>query len=332
MKITTSPKVNSKHRQSGMSIPAFFRHVNKRRGREFPEKPGHLHVLSLGAGVQSTTLALMAIRGEIEAPDVAIFADTQWEPAGVYRHLEWLDREMFTAGIPLIVASRGSLREALMTSRAEGRFVSHPPLFTLREVPVHKPVSKFEQQSLVDVESSKDPLPTMVYTIGALKRGCTRDFKIRVVEAVERSLLGRKRMPSDQVLVTQNIGLSTDELTRMKENPQKWAWNRFPLVELGMSRASCEKWLSNHGYRIPEKSACIGCPYHDNRYWRRLRRDPEAWADAVEVDRKIREGLHAHKMEVNLFLHRSCTPLEEAVFDDGQGNLFEEECDGVCGV
>jgi hypothetical protein len=33
--------------------------------------------------VQSTTLALMAARGEIEPPDCAIFADTGWEPAAI---------------------------------------------------------------------------------------------------------------------------------------------------------------------------------------------------------------------------------------------------------
>jgi hypothetical protein len=48
-----------------------------------------LTVLSLGAGVQSTTLALMAAQGEIQPlPDCAIFADTGWEPATVYRHFE----------------------------------------------------------------------------------------------------------------------------------------------------------------------------------------------------------------------------------------------------
>ena len=44
-----------------------------------------LRVLSLGAGVQSSTLALMASRGEIgPMPDCAIFADTGAEPAKVY--------------------------------------------------------------------------------------------------------------------------------------------------------------------------------------------------------------------------------------------------------
>lgn len=50
-----------------------------------------ISVLSLGAGVQSTTLLLMACHGEFdEQPVEAIFADTGWEPAAVYRHLDWL--------------------------------------------------------------------------------------------------------------------------------------------------------------------------------------------------------------------------------------------------
>lgn len=41
--------------------------------------PIRLRALSLGAGVQSTTMALMAAHGEIgPMPDCAIFADTGW--------------------------------------------------------------------------------------------------------------------------------------------------------------------------------------------------------------------------------------------------------------
>jgi len=48
------------------------------------------HFLSLGAGVQSSTMALMAAKGQIgPMPDAAIFADTQWEPRHVYTWLNW---------------------------------------------------------------------------------------------------------------------------------------------------------------------------------------------------------------------------------------------------
>ncbi len=55
---------------------------------------GYEVVLSLGAGVQSTTIALMSMRGELPAqfapPTAAVFADTGYEPANVYSHLQWL--------------------------------------------------------------------------------------------------------------------------------------------------------------------------------------------------------------------------------------------------
>ena len=50
-----------------------------------------MKIISLGAGVQSTTLALLAHHKEIEPPDYAVFADTGWEPEAVYKHLDWLE-------------------------------------------------------------------------------------------------------------------------------------------------------------------------------------------------------------------------------------------------
>lgn len=42
-----------------------------------------INVLSLVAGVQSTTVALMSIEGALPRLDHAVFADTGWEPQGV---------------------------------------------------------------------------------------------------------------------------------------------------------------------------------------------------------------------------------------------------------
>lgn len=57
-----------------------------------------LVTLSLRAGVQSTTLGLLAINGVLPKPDVAIFADTGWEPAAVYRQVDRIAAENFAAG------------------------------------------------------------------------------------------------------------------------------------------------------------------------------------------------------------------------------------------
>ena len=72
--------------------------------------PRTLTVISLGGGVQSTVMALMAGEGAFDrVPDCAIFADTKWEPPSIYAHLEWLGSQL---RFPLYVVDNGrSLRE-----------------------------------------------------------------------------------------------------------------------------------------------------------------------------------------------------------------------------
>ena len=65
-----------------------------------------LRILSLGAGVQSTTLALMAAKGEIDPVDCAIFSDTQSEPKAVYEHLE---RLRSTLPFPVHIVSKSEV-------------------------------------------------------------------------------------------------------------------------------------------------------------------------------------------------------------------------------
>lgn len=49
-----------------------------------------LRLLSLGAGVQSTAVLLLACDGVIPRFDYALFADTRWEPSAVYENLTHL--------------------------------------------------------------------------------------------------------------------------------------------------------------------------------------------------------------------------------------------------
>jgi 3'-phosphoadenosine 5'-phosphosulfate sulfotransferase (PAPS reductase)/FAD synthetase len=84
-----------------------------------------LRVLSLGAGVQSTTVALLSASGVLPRLDAAIFADTGWEPAAVYAHLDRLEREaLIPAGIPLYRVSVGNIRNDALNP--EHRFASMP--------------------------------------------------------------------------------------------------------------------------------------------------------------------------------------------------------------
>lgn len=136
-------------------------------------------------------------------------------------------------------------------------------------------------------------------------------------------------------MVEQWIGISTDEIIRAKPSFEAWQVKRFPLIGMRMSRADCLAWLERHDYPLPPKSACIGCPFHADSRWRQIRdHDPDAWSDAIAVDRAIRTGVRGIRGEV--FLHRSAVPLEQAdlttLADHGQLDPWMNECEGMCGV
>ena len=83
-----------------------------------------LRALSLGAGVQSTTLALMAAHGAVgPMPDCAIFADTGWEPRAVYEHLDWL-MSANVLPFPVFVVGPGNMRDNLLAAGRGERWAS----------------------------------------------------------------------------------------------------------------------------------------------------------------------------------------------------------------
>jgi 3'-phosphoadenosine 5'-phosphosulfate sulfotransferase (PAPS reductase)/FAD synthetase len=102
-----------------------------------------LRALSLGAGVQSTTLALMAAHGKIgPMPDCAIFSDTGWEPKAVYAHLDWL-RSDNVLPFPVHVVSAGNIRDDLVAC-AQGRRAASIPAFTRNVTPAGTEVPVFD--------------------------------------------------------------------------------------------------------------------------------------------------------------------------------------------
>lgn len=284
-------------------------------------------VLSLGAGVQSTTIALMVKRGDLPPIDRAIFADTQDEPSAVYRHLEWLMRETgdaFKTDIVTVGRLGDDLQKKFDVTAC--RFAT-VPFFTLNS------------------DGS----------INKTKRQCTADYKVRPIEKhIRRGVIGLQpgqRIPKD-VRVTQLIGLSFDEprrVVRVRARFASMAWGspEFPLFDLGMTRADCVAWLKFYG--IPHetpRSACVFCPYTNNQRWQWMKDNaPKDFARAVEVDRALRvKGNVVNRgMDAELFVHPRCQPLEFVDFSISNqehrkreaGEMafdFADECEGMCGL
>ena len=80
------------------------------------------------------------------------------------------------------------------------------------------------------------------------------------------------------------VGISTDEVFRVKESRFWWQKNRWPLIEKKMSREDCIEWYSGKDYKTPAKSSCIGCPYHDDSFWLDMKNNrPDEFENACSL-------------------------------------------------
>jgi len=266
-----------------------------------------LTVISLGVGVQSSTMLLMAAKGELPNVDCAIFADTGYEPKSVYNYLSLLKK---IVKFPIYQVSKGNIKDDIINSIKNNTKFPTAPFFTQNAITGKK---------------------------GMLRRQCTFDYKISVIRKKLRELCNvgyRKRFPKDKY-IEQWIGISTDEIQRMKPARDPYILNRHPLIEMNMSRQDCINWMKKNQFPLPEKSACIMCPYHNDAYWHFMKTErPSEFADAVQFDKNIRTG--AKNIKDNLFLHRSCKNLDEIEFNkkenDKQLDMFNNECEGLCSI
>ena len=245
-----------------------------------------IHTISLGAGVQSSTMALMAAKGEITPmPTCAIFADTKDEPDEVYDLLKKLERLL---PFPVIRVTNGRLSDTF------GAKFCHLPTFKLKR-------------------NGK---------VSMGKRQCTRHFKLKPMYGyLRRELNATAKNP-----ITFWIGITTDEISRVKPARVKYVVNRWPFIELERNRAWCENYLRKNGIK-PVKSACFFCPLHSDATWRAL---PNPYMTrAIKLDAWFTQTRGE-------YLHHSCKPLSEVDFsteeERGQLNMFNNECEGMCGV
>lgn len=271
------------------------------------------HYISLGAGVQSSTMVLMAAHGEITPmPKAAIFADTGDEPKEVYDWLEWL-RSVLPFEVHTV--SSGVLSDDLTVVR---RSKNTGKLYTRGLIPAY-----------VQMEDGSK---------GLLGRKCTADYKVKPIKKAVRKLANIPRGASN-TLAVQWIGISIDEAHRMKMSGEKWWRNRWPLIEARMTRTACIQWMSDHGYPTPPRSACVFCPFHSDAEWRRLKNEhPDEFKKAAEVERKLQEACRIDEGMTGVpFLNKRMQNIDTIDFSSYSDNpdqidMFGNDCEGLCGV
>ena len=273
----------------------------------------NLRVLSLGAGVQSSTLALMIEKGQVPMVDAAIFADVKGEPKAVYTHLDWLEKQL---SYPVYRVTWRNLKQDILDAGGGKYKAFTAPFFTKHPITGKKKM---------------------------LRRQCTFMYKINPVGQKVRGLLGLKKgeKRKKDTRVEMLMGISKDEVFRMKTNRIPYITNMYPLVDMNITRSNCLEWMSKYGYPKPPRSACTFCPYHSNEEWREIKKNKEEWAEVVAMDKAIRhQEKHKDKFKNSkevldeLYLHREGIPIDEVDLDkkkDSQLDLFNNECEGMCG-
>ena len=254
-----------------------------------------LKVLSLGWGVQSFTLAAMVALGELEPLDAAVHADTTHESNNTYTFAAQWTPWLVQHGVKVVT---------VVTSNPEP-----------------DPLNYYNRIAIPAFSSAGNG-----HSEAQLNRECTNNWKRRQIRRWLQA--NRNGQPIEQW-----IGISLDEVPRMKDSNVKYIVNRWPLIERRMTRVACITWLERHNLPIPSKSACYFCPFHNTAEWRNIKNSGNSdWQKAVKVDEAIRKM----RPPYDLFLHPSRRPLTQVDFatpqEHGQLNLWNEECSGICGV
>ena len=245
-------------------------------------------VISLGWGVQSFGLAAMSALGVLPKVDAAIHADTRHERQETYRFAEKWTPWLEEHGIKVVTVQS---RQTEPISK-----VNNPGI----KIPAHT--------------TTLDGQPS-----GSLSGRCTFEWEIL---PINRWIL--KNLGSNTEVW---LGITLDEVERVKASRDKRLINRFPYLEMldrPWRRSDVITWLINNGLEVPAKSGCYFCPFHGLSTWREIKKNKADWSKAVELDRQIRHFLP----DFVCYLSSSRIPLEEVDLktpeDYGQLTLFSE--------
>lgn len=261
-----------------------------------------MKILSFGAGMQSTALALMSCENAMvvgDAPhplvpiyDDVVFCDLGFEPPWVMAQVDFVRKACKSAGIRFDVLD-APLHKHLMENFGERRTVSIP-WWTLKE------------------DGHKSRMP----------RNCTIDYKVAAISKFVRwELLGYRKgqrlRNEDKKAHEMHMGFSFEEKKRCKESPNPMFVNRFPLVDMGLVRADNYAYIRDVWGLETKASACTFCPFHTKYFFGYLKdNEPETYRGLLEVDELLRDKNPKPPMDSDLFISRSRKRIADLTPED----------------
>ena len=256
-----------------------------------------LQAISYGGGVQSTCIILLAIDNKIPKPDVVVFADTGSEMESTYKTVKQIKKLCEENNIKF---------ETVYSNFQKGKVIGRAKL--------HEWYLEYQRLPMVG------------------NPRCTFQFKIYPVRRYLKTLVDKKQ---PKPWASQSLGITTDEIRRMRESELKWVANDFPLIDLNMSRQDCINYIEkNYPYLTVSKSGCFMCPYQSAKSWIRLKVEYPSlfdYARDMEIAAKnngVKRGLWGAR-SIEAFDHN--VRLSDFGFEMGQPLYDDASCDsGGC--
>lgn len=274
-----------------------------------------MRIQSNGMGMQSAAMYLMSCLGELPRFDYSIFADPGAEKDKTYEYLDWLkDWAKKNNGIELIHdISKNLYTDLLKQENSTGQRVASIPAYTL-----------------------------LGGEVGQVRRQCTNEYKIEVINRKVMELQGLKKGQSFKLGTEIWLGISQDEIHRIFIPERKNQINVYPFCNYcrdrnsgwfgnfkPMTRGQIIQWLKKNNFPVPPKSSCVFCPFQHDRNWMKLNKNE--MQKAANIDRAIRNTSSKGNLDGKMYLHKSCKPIDKIQFDKNQTEI-KYDCYGYCDV
>lgn len=178
--------------------------------------------------------------------------------------------------------------------------------------------SEFATVDIWGGEDGETFLPGGYYQGRKAPQFCSNEWKARVVHRWMR----KQGVQSAKMW----MGISIDEMRRVRQSRLGWIENYYPLIYLRMNRSSCVKAVRDIGWPDAPRSACWMCPNAGDREWIEMKNaSPNDFEMAVAFERELR----LRQPEVTL--HPSGKTLDTIDFGERQMTIGDS-CDGMCFV
>lgn len=227
-----------------------------------------VQVWSCGGGTQSAAIAALIVRGQMPKPDLAAMVDTEREKTGTWDYVY------------------GTIKPALAAVGVNLQIICRSDFMTVN-----------------DLYSTTGGLLLPVFSTQGGRKGkmtnfCSTEWKKRVLT---RWLRAQGVLQCDCWM-----GISTDEIKRVRNSSALWFQYKYPLVDMALNRKQCVEIVAQMGWPKPPRSSCWMCPNMTNEEWRDMRDAyPTDFEAAVLLEAEVRQK------DPHVFLHAARKPLGE---------------------